>query len=79
MQASVLARALCMRFGLQVAPSVNDSLLFMQGACRLSNGRCHLHQLAGDNGGEQGMRQTCSFRLGEISVLPMVLIYAFHA
>jgi len=38
-----------------------------------------LLQLAGDNGGEQGMRQICCFSLGEISVLPMVLIHAFHA
>jgi hypothetical protein len=39
----------------------------------------HLLQLAGDDGGEQGTRQICCFRLGEISVLPMVLIHACHA
>ena len=39
----------------------------------------HLLQLAGDNGGEQGMRQICCFSLGEISVLPMVLIFGLHS
>jgi hypothetical protein len=37
----------------------------------------HLLQLTGDNGGEQGMRQTCKFRLGEISVLPTTLNHPY--
>ena len=37
----------------------------------------HLLQLTGNNGGEQGMRQTCKFRLGEISVLPTTLNHAY--
>ncbi len=45
-----------------------------------ADGVCsHLLQLAGYNGGEQGMRQTCSSRLGEISVLPMDVIHALRA
>ena len=39
----------------------------------------HLLQLAGDNGGEQGMRQICWFRLSGIPAPPMVLNHAFHA
>jgi hypothetical protein len=35
----------------------------------------HLLQLAGDNGGEQGMGQISWFRLGELAVLPMDLIH----
>jgi hypothetical protein len=35
----------------------------------------HLLQLAGDNGGEQGMGQICWTRLGELAVLPMDLIH----
>jgi hypothetical protein len=39
----------------------------------------HLLQLAGDNGGEQGMRQICCFSLGEISVLRILLIFGLHS
>jgi len=39
----------------------------------------HLLQLAGNNGGEQGMRQICILGLDGIPVLPMLLNHAFHA
>jgi hypothetical protein len=38
-----------------------------------------LLQLAGNNGGEQGMRPICMLRLGEIYALAGVLNYSFHA
>jgi hypothetical protein len=37
-----------------------------------------LLQLAGDNGGEQGMLRICTFRLGGIPAPPMVLNHAVH-
>ena len=39
----------------------------------------HLLQLAGNNGGEQGLPQISWFRLGEIPVLTEDFIHAFHA